>query len=135
MWAGFALVLLGLFTYIPLFAQFPATRDVPWVNFLLIIAGGSLLLLGVKRAFKQPDLYRGKVTGSILSVLSLLMVGFFCYGMFYVVKNLPSSGGALHAGQQAPGFTLSDATGHPVALSELLKQNRAVVLIFYRGYW
>jgi AhpC/TSA family len=134
-WAGFAIVLLGLFSYIPLFAQFPVTRDIPWVNFLLIFAGGCLLALGVKRAFGKPELYRGKVSGSILSVLSLLMFGFFCYGMFYVTRDLPSPSGALRAGQPAPPFTLSNATGQQVALSDLLKSHRAVVLIFYRGYW
>ena len=39
-----------------------------------------------------------------------------------------------HAGQLAPGFTLPDAHGQPVALAELLTQG-PVVLTFYRGNW
>ncbi len=35
----------------------------------------------------------------------------------------------------APDFTLQDANGKPVTLSDLRRTNRAVLLIFYRGYW
>jgi peroxiredoxin len=59
----------------------------------------------------------------------------FCYVNFSASKDLPSANAGLHAGQRAPDFTLSDANGKPVNLSELLKNNRAVLLIFYRGYW
>jgi len=38
------------------------------------------------------------------------------------------------AGQQAPAFTLPDAAGQPVALTNLL-QAGPVVLVFYRGNW
>jgi peroxiredoxin len=38
-------------------------------------------------------------------------------------------------GQRAPDFALADANGKTVALSDMLKGNRAVLLIFYRGYW
>jgi hypothetical protein len=33
-WVGFAIVLFALASYIRLFALFPATRDVPWANYL-----------------------------------------------------------------------------------------------------
>jgi peroxiredoxin len=41
---------------------------------------------------------------------------------------------AIHKGQKAPDFTLPDAQGHPVKLSDLLKKGK-VVLTFYRGGW
>lgn len=41
---------------------------------------------------------------------------------------------AVHQGQKAPDFTLPDAQGHPVKLSDLLKKG-TVVLTFYRGGW
>jgi peroxiredoxin len=41
---------------------------------------------------------------------------------------------ALTAGQQAPNFTLPDATGQPQTLANLL-ENGPVVLTFYRGNW
>ena len=134
-WAGFAIVLLALLSYIPLFVPFPVTRDVPWVNFLLFFAGGCLLTLGLKRAFGESTRYRGKISGSILGALSLLMLGVFCYGTFYAAKQIPSSASALSAGQPAPAFTLADAEGKQVVLADLLKNHRAVLLIFYRGYW
>lgn len=133
-WAGFAVVLLAAFSFLFL-VRFPATRDFPWVNLLLFGAGALLLAAGLRRAFLQPDRYRGKVSGAILSVLSLAIFGLFCYGVFVLAADIPSASGAPRPGTPAPDFKLADAEGKPVALSELLKKNRAVLLIFYRGYW
>lgn len=36
-------------------------------------------------------------------------------------------------GKDAPGFTLTDQHGKPVALSA--SRGHKVVLVFYRGYW
>lgn len=134
-WAGFAIALVALLSYVPVFAQFPVTRDIPWANFLLFAVAIGFLAVGVKRAFRQPEVYRGKVSGSILGVLSLLMLGFFCFGIFYISKQVPASSDALRPGQPAASFTLASAAGKQVDLSGLLKSNRGVLLIFYRGYW
>jgi len=134
-WAGFAVALVAVFSYIPFFVRFPITRDFPWANLLLFLIGGGLLAAGLHRAFRQPERYRGKVTGVVFSVLAVLLCGLFCWGNFVFSRRVPSSSGAPHVGQQAPDFTLADASGKPVALSELRKTNRAVLLIFYRGYW
>jgi hypothetical protein len=134
-WAGFGLTLFSAFSYILFFIKFPITRDVPWVSFLLFIVAGWLLAVGLRRAYGQPERYRGKVSGVILSVLSLGLIGFFCYGMLILSRVLPASPDVLRAGQHAPELTLSDAGGKPVALSELLKTHKAALLIFYRGYW
>ena len=134
-WIGFGTALFAFLSYIPLFAPIPATRDVPWVNYLLFLVAACLLAVGLRRAFRQPELYRGKISGSILGVLTVFMFGFFCYGILYASKDVPSSASALHVGQQAPAFTLASADGRQVTLSKLLADNRGVVLIFYRGYW
>jgi hypothetical protein len=135
LWLGFVLVLLAVLTYIPIFAVFAVTRDIPWVNYLLFLAGGVLLVLGLRRAFGQPQIYRGKVLGSILTSLSLLLFALFCFTIFYVSKAIPTSETAVRVGQPAPNFTLANWDGKQVSLSDQLKNNRAVVLIFYRGYW
>ena len=135
LWAGFVLVLLAVGTYIPIFAVYAATRDVPWVNYLLFAAGGVLLVLGLRRAFGQPKLYRGKVLGSIFAGLSVLLFALFCFVIFYIAKAIPASETAVRVGQSAPDFTLANWDGKQVSLSDAVQNNRAVVLIFYRGYW
>jgi hypothetical protein len=133
-WVGFAVVLIAAFSFLFLI-QFPAMRDSPWLNLLLFAAGGVLLAIGLKRAFLQPDRYRGKISGVILGLLSLAIFGLFWYGTFVLTADIPSASGAPRPGMPAPDFTLSDAAAKPVALADLLKKNRAVLLIFYRGYW
>jgi len=141
-WAGFLFCLAGFATF-PLFARFPVTRDVPWVNFLLFGAGLALLLVGLRRAFGQPAQYRGKIAGSILGTLSLLVLGAFCFIVFYQTRQLPASSGAPRIGQTAPEFVLPDTDNHPVSLSALLSSPlsqtrtspKGVLLVFYRGYW
>ncbi|MBM3776072.1 MAG: redoxin domain-containing protein [Acidobacteria bacterium] len=59
----------------------------------------------------------------------------FCFGVFYHARDIPSGGAALRVGQQAPDFTLAGVDGNPVTLSQLRQGQRAVLLIFYRGYW
>ncbi|PYK97159.1 MAG: hypothetical protein DME19_17235 [Verrucomicrobia bacterium] len=144
LWAGFLLVLAGLLSYVPVFALFPLTRDFPWVNLLLFAGGAVLLLGGLKRAFGQPDLYRGKILGSIMAALSIAGIGFFMYGLFYVARQLPDSAAAPRVGQKAPDFTLPDQNDKPLTLAELLASPLAgaatarangALLIFYRGHW
>ena len=134
-WAGFGLTLISAFSYILFFVRFPITRDVPWVSFVLFVAAAWLLAMGLKRAYGQPDQYRGKISGVILSALSLGLIGLFCYGTLVLTKGLPASPDVPRAGQHAPEFTLPDAGGKPVALSELVKTHKGALLIFYRGYW
>jgi hypothetical protein len=135
LWAGFVLVLVAVITYIPIFAVFAATRDVPWVNYLLFLAGAILLALGLRRAFAQPQIYRGKILGSILASISLLLFALFCFVILYASKAIPASETAVRVGQPAPNFTLANWDGKQVSLTDQLKNNHAVVLIFYRGYW
>ena len=134
-WAGFGITIAAILSYFLVFYRFPVTRDIPWVTYVLFAAAVVLLVAGVKRAFEHPLIYRGKISGPILSTLSVSLIGLFCYMVLVLTKDLPAASGALHAGQQAPEFTLADAGGKRVALSEILKKNRAAVLVFYRGYW
>jgi peroxiredoxin len=53
------------------------------------------------------------------------------------IQQLIESGAAnkaLKEDEQAPDFTLNDALGQPVTLSQLLQQG-PVIIVFYRGGW
>ena len=143
LWWGFILVLAGLLSYIPLFALFPITRDVPWVNLLLIGAGLALLVAGLVRAFGKPHLYRGRVFGTAMMVLSVAGAGLFCWGLLIKARQLPASASAPRVGQKAPDFALPDQDGKTISLADLLTgasgptvaKPGGALLIFYRGHW
>ena len=133
LWVGFVVAVGGLFSY-EFFAEFPITRDFPWVNLLLFGIGAALLLVGLFRAFGRPQVYRGKVFGSIFATISLFLFAFFAYEIFYVLRQVPLSAQAPRVRAKAPEFSLPDQNGKSVALGDLLSPNGAV-LIFYRGHW
>lgn len=143
---GFLLSLLAFFSYFLFFARFPVTRDLPWATALLFLAALALGVAGLRRAYAAQPAGRGRITAPLLTVLTLLVAGFFTFYVAHVSRQLPASTGAPQVGQKAPEFTLPDIQGRPVALSALLTQPlsaqggpatppRAVLLVFYRGYW
>ncbi len=143
LWVGFLLSPLAFLSYFFFFYKFPITRDVPWVNFLLFGISVALLFVGLKRAFQQAQLFRGKITGSILATLSLGVLVSFSVFVFHLAKQLPASAGSPRVGAKAPDFELPDTQGKPVSLSSLLSTPlspsqsapKGVLLVFYRGYW
>jgi len=143
LWAGFFLSVIAFFSFFAFFVNFPITRDFPWANLLLFALAAVLLFVGLRRAYREPTLYRGKIFGPVLTVLSVAVFAFFSYGVFVAAKQLPTSHGAPQVGQKAPEFTLLDSTGKSVALSQLLsaplpaaaQTPKGVLLVFYRGYW
>ena len=142
-WIGFLLCVAGLLSYPLFFARYPITRDVPWVTFLMMAAGLAFAVSGLRRAFGRPLEYKGKIAGPILGVLSVAVVGLFCFGVFYASKQLPKSAGAPPVGQKAPEFSLIDTNKQQVSLASLFatplpatqKPPKGVFLVFYRGYW
>ena len=74
-WIGFVVAVGGLFSY-EFFALYPITRDFPWANLFLFGIGAALLLVGLFRAFGRPQLYRGKIFGSIFAVVAFLLFSF-----------------------------------------------------------
>ena len=81
----------GWFLQLRIFGQFPITRDFPWANLLLFAAGGICLVVGLFRAFGKAQVYRGKIFGSILASLAVLMFGLFSYVLFYELREVPPS--------------------------------------------
>lgn len=92
-------------------------------------------MVGLFRALGRSQLYRGKIFGSILTAIALFVFAFFSYEIFYVLRQVPLSAQAPHVGEKAPEVTLLDQNEKSVALADLLTGSRAVVLIFYRGFW
>ena len=138
-WSGFLIVLAAPVTHFTVFIRFPATRDIPWATLLLFALGIGLCAHGVRRAFREPAIYRGRVAGSVLLGLGAGCLGLFAAGHFYFARQVPPSSGAPRVGARAPGFSLPDADGAPVTLAGLLDAGaggtNGAVLIFYRGYW
>lgn len=140
-WVGFLLTFAGLLSFPLFFVLFPATRDFPWANLVLIAISMVVLFLGVKRAFKPDRSKLSKVLAGILATLSLAAICLFLFSAFILSKQLPESRGAPQVGQKAADFSLADTSGRQVSLAELLstpikgKQPKGVLLVFYRGYW
>ncbi|HKZ80020.1 MAG TPA: hypothetical protein VJ124_17230 [Pyrinomonadaceae bacterium] len=140
-WAGFLLSFVAFVSYPFVFVRFPATRDFPWANLLLFLLAVVLVFIGVRRAFAPERRRRLKVLTTLLATLSGLILAAFIFTFFIAARWLPTSRGAPHVGQKAPGFSLSDTNGRQVSLAELLsspvkgRPPRGVLLVFYRGYW
>jgi hypothetical protein len=145
-WVGFLIALAALPVYVGVLVWQPVTRNVPWVTWLMFVLAGWLLWTGVRRAYANPQEYRGKILGTVLGVLALAIAGLFGFVTLYLSRQMPASAGAPQIGAKAPEFTLPDASGKMVSLSALLTEPlpgaaaaaakpRGVVLIFYRGYW
>jgi O-antigen ligase len=141
-WVPLFALLLSIAAFMSNFAVFlrpPGERAIPLIS--LVLAGVALVLLiaGVRRAFAQN---RGKILSSILAVVTLLLCGVTGFA-YFGARQLPRSAGAPKIGEKAPDFTLMDSTGKPVSLAQLLgsapsassAKPKAVLLIFYRGYW
>jgi len=122
-WAGFLVAVGGLVSY-TFFARFPITPDFPWANLLLF----STLL-----AVRNFIAVRSSARSSLRS--RFFFSRFLVTKFFYVLHQVPLSSQAPRVGEKAPEFTLVDPNGKPVALADLLSGSKAVVLIFYRGFW
>src|SRR5260370_6151724 len=140
-WAGFVLSLLAGFSYLFVFVRWPITRDWPWVNLILFAIAMVLLFLGLRRTFKPDKRIFSKTFSSLAAVLGVLLLAGFLFVVFVAGRWLPASAAAPQVGQKAPDFTLTDSDNKPVTLAQLLaepvnnKPPKALLLIFFRGYW
>ena len=144
LWLGTGLVLVGVAIGAPqVYALNVPQRILPWLGLVIPAAAVLCFVVGLLRAFKQPQIYRGRVLGSILGVVSLLLFAGSVW-LHVHVRDVPASASAPKLGQKAPDFTLQNTSGQPVSLSQMLstpidtatgKTPKAVLLIFYRGYW
>jgi len=141
LWSGLLLSLIAFISYFFVFVWLPITRDFPWANLILFALAVVLLVIGVRRAFTANQTRKAKLVASIVAGFGLTVLGLFLLTFFVFGRRLPPAPGAPQVGQKAPDFTLPDSNGKSVSLSELTSKElkgrppRAVLLIFYRGYW
>jgi hypothetical protein len=155
-WAGLLLALAAILANAGFFLRVPGERAIPWLSLALAIAALVFVAIGLMRAFRQSQVYGGKVSSSILGTVTLLIFAVTVFGHISS-RALPAATGAPQVGQKAPDFTLADTNGSQFSLDELLGRARgslsqgapppinspylssvrpkAVLLVFYRGYW
>ena len=144
LWLGFLLALGAMLCNAVFFVNVPGQRAIPRLSLLLAVFALILLVIALRRAFSgSSQVYGGKILSSILCLISLLLTGLAIFASFHA-RALPPSAGAPQVGQKVPDFTLADTSGERVSLDHLFAPEaddpqgvppRAVLLIFYRGYW
>jgi len=139
-WVGLLLTVLGALSNGLPFTGFPAA-PVPWISLLLSLIGFIVVLFGLWQAFRQSTVYKGKLSSALATGFSLLfLAGTIVF--FWSARHIPpESAAAPQVGQRVPDFTLPDSTGHSVSLTQLFSGSaskeppKALLLVFYRGYW
>jgi hypothetical protein len=152
-WWGLLFAIVALSCNAAFFIGMPLQAAITWLSLLFAAVALMFLFTGLKRAFRQPEVYRGKVLTVVLTVVALLPAGLSGLG-FFGARKLPAATAAPQVGRKVPDFTLADTSGKPVSLDQLLAAAsatpsglppsseafssaapKAVLLIFYRGYW
>src|SRR5437763_9331419 len=144
LWAGGILTVIAVLSQGMFFLNMAGQRIIPWLNLLLAAIAVVYFVIGLRRSYTQPQTYRGKIAGSIFGTISVALLGLTVWGFLHA-RDMPASAGAPKVGEKAPEFTLTDTNGQPVSLTQLLTTSpgnssqgahpRAVLLVFYRGYW
>jgi hypothetical protein len=160
-WIGLLLAVAALLSNTGFFMGLPGQRAIAWLSVALAIAALVCMAVGIMRAFRQSQVYGGKISSSILGVVSLLICGLVAVASISS-RALPVATNAPQVGQKVPDFTLADTNGNKVSLDQLLGKAeastlphsatagsiasgansniaatppKAVLLVFYRGYW
>src|SRR5215469_11787797 len=133
-WIGLLVTLLSVASTFLYWLPIPPDI-IPWINL-----GLPLVMVGLLRFWPGAGAGR-KIVGVAGGLLSVAVFALSVWGHIHS-KNIPPSPGAPRIGQKVPDFTLQDSSGQPVSLSQLLTTPladsappKAVLLVFYRGYW
>ena len=122
-----AALLIGLGT-LAAFAALPAFSALSLRPTWYLTAFSLAAALTVAAVWRKRDWLT--VGALVVSMVLLVAGGFFNF----VMMRVPAGRPLVTIGQPAPGFTLPDAAGRPVSLSDY-RGRKPVVLVFYRGYW
>ena len=138
-WIGFLITILGFASNFLYWLSIPESF-IPWINVAMPLIGLVVLFVGLIRFWPGANLWR-RALGVFLGLLSTAVLVISVWG-FVDARNIPGAAGAPQVGQKAPDFTLPDSTGQSVSLAQLLAdplansaRPKAVLLVFYRGYW
>ena len=146
LWVGFVVSLVALLAYPAYITQVSLIRTIFWPSVLLFLVAAMLLASGWRRASREPQSYRGRISAPVLTTLSVLIFALFSFFNYYAFKNFPAASNAPKVGQRAPEFILVDANGKSFSLAQLLsspmadssggpQRAKGVLVFFYRGYW
>jgi FtsH-binding integral membrane protein len=124
-WIGALISLVGLISYFTFFARFPALRDVPKVNFALVLIGLAVSAWGLLR---RRSLW--SIGGFALSAACAGLLAAYVFVLSY---GLPDTELVIQVGDAAPAFALPDQEGRTTALDDY--RGSSLVLVFYRGFW
>ncbi len=129
LWAGPLLALFGFLSYYTIFYQWPALRDIPWLNLLLLIASVAICWKGFSQA-KQHGGWR-RIAGGAGLTLSTALTALLTYYCFSLSYGLPNATTAIQVGDYVPEITLQSHLG----ADTLLSGSERTLLVFYRGHW
>jgi len=131
-WLAPLITVVGFVSYYLYFARFPVLRDTPWVNLPMVTFGAVLAIAGLVRGWANSRWVR-KCALSLGALFSLMVAGFLFHYVFSLSYDLPALSETTASLERAPDFTLIDANGNEVSLSDY--RGRMVVISFYRGFW
>lgn len=125
-WLGPILALASVLSYFEIFATWPVTRDVPWLNLIGLAAAVGLSVAGLARS-------RRRAWAALGLVLTLFFGWIFVWYCYVFSSRLPGAELALDVGAAVPAVSLLDERGRTVELEPLARGK--LVLVFFRGHW
>ena len=137
---GFLLAVAAVLCNVGFFISLPGQPAIVWVSVVLAAVALFFIVWGLVRTFGRSGISGGRILSSLVATVALVLVGLALFS-FYSARAIPATEGAPAVGQKAPDFTLVDTAGQRVSLSQLLAApagsgpTKAVLLVFYRGYW
>jgi peroxiredoxin len=143
LWLGLIAALSAVFCNFAFFLNPPAQSAIPWLSLGLAAVALIFLALGAKNLFAQPRTIAARIFGVVVVLFSLLLSVGSIFG-FYKARAVPPSTDSPQIGQKVPDFTMTDTHGQSVSLARLFApaptdaaspSPKAVLLVFYRGYW
>lgn len=141
LWLGLTAALSAVLCDFAFFLNPPAQSAIPWLSLALAAVAIIFLALGAKNLFARPRTIAARIFGVVVVLFSLLLSVGSIFG-FFKARAVPPSTDSPQIGQKVPDFTLADSHGQPVSLAQLFapapgeaSAPKAVLLIFYRGYW